>query len=366
MGILIPPSNPMIIYGVVANVSVAGLFLSGVLPGLLLAAGLATYCLGIGRVRGYRATGIRFQFTEFLTAVWQGKAALLMPVIVLGSIYAGFATPTEASVLAVVYSAGYGLVTRKIGLRMLSDSMVQAGRLTGAVLIIMGPATAFGKLLTLYEIPNEISSAISMLSSDPFVVLLLIAVFLVFVGMFMETLSTIVLLTPVFLPVLIKLGVDPVQFGILFVVLSEVGFLTPPLGVNLYVASAISGESVERVSRAIIPFVLVLLGFCTLLIFVPWLSTVGYDIFTGKIAGIDQHIEPVSADSYAFHPREHHHSFGRSFWRQEEAAEIPTIVRNDLFHDRGRYPRTRRSSSNGNRLCERFAVQSGNDSESPL
>ena len=282
LGILIPPSNPMIIYGVVANVSVAGLFLSGVLPGLLLAAGLATYCLGIGRVRGYRATGIRFQFTEFLTAVWQGKAALLMPVIVLGSIYAGFATPTEASVLAVIYSAGYGLVTRKIGLRMLSDSMVQAGRLTGAVLIIMGPATAFGKLLTLYEIPNEISSAISMLSSDPFVVLLLIAAFLVFVGMFMETLSTIVLLTPVFLPVLIKLGVDPVQFGILFVVLSEVGFLTPPLGVNLYVASAISGESVERVSRAIIPFVLVLLGFCTLLIFVPWLSTVGYDIFTGK------------------------------------------------------------------------------------
>ena len=250
----------MIIYGVVANVSVAGLFLSGVLPGLLLAAGLATYCLGIGRVRGYRATGIRFQFTEFLAAVWQGKAALLMPVIVLGSIYAGFATPTEASVLAVIYSAGYGLVTRKLGLRMLSDSMVQAGRLTGAVLIIMGPATAFGKLLTLYEIPNEISSAISMLSSDPFVVLLLIAAFLVFVGMFMETLSTIVLLTPVFLPVLIKLGVNPVQFGILFVVLSEVGFLTPPLGVNLYVASAISGESVERVSRAIIPFVLVLLG----------------------------------------------------------------------------------------------------------
>ena len=121
-----------------------------------------------------------------------------------------------------------------------------------------------------------------MLSSDPFVVLLLIAAFLVFVGMFMETLSTIVLLTPVFLPVLIKLGVNPVQFGILFVVLSEVGFLTPPLGVNLYVASAISGESVERVSRAIIPFVLVLLGFCALLIFVPWLSTVGYDIFTAK------------------------------------------------------------------------------------
>ena len=282
LGILIPPSNPMIIYGVVANVSVAGLFVAGVLPGLLLAAGLATYCLAIGRVRGYRASGIQFRIVEFLTALWQGRAALLLPFIVLGSIYAGFATPTEASMLAVVYSAGYGLVTRKFGLHTLSDSMIRTGRLTGAVLIIMGPATAFGKLLTLYEIPNQISDVISALSSDPVIVLLLIAAFLVFVGMFMETLSTIVLLTPVFLPALIKLGVDPVHFGILFVVLSEVGFLTPPLGVNLYVASAITGESVENVRKAVLPFVFVLLAFCIILIMFPWLATVGYNAFIGK------------------------------------------------------------------------------------
>ena len=282
LGILIPPSNPMIIYGVIANTSIAGLFLAGVLPGLLLAAGLATYCFLIGRARGYRASGVQFRFVEFISVVWQGRAALLMPVIVLGSIYAGFATPTEASMLAVVYSAGYGLATGKFGFRMFGDLMVQAGRLTGAVLIIMGPATAFGKLLTLYEIPNQISNAISTLASDPIAVLTLIAGFLVFVGMFMETLSTIVLLTPVFLPALITLGVDPVQFGILFVVLSEVGFLTPPLGVNLYVASAITGVSVEKVSKAVIPFVLVLLAFCALLIVFPWLSTVGYYAFTGK------------------------------------------------------------------------------------
>lgn len=282
LGILIPPSNPMIIYGVVANTSVAGMFLAGVLPGLMLAAGLTTYCLVAGRIRGYKATGIKFHLNEFLQAIWQGKAALFMPVVVLGSIYAGFATPTEASMLAVLYSGGYGLINRKFGLHRLSESMIQTGRLTGAVLIIMGPATAFGKLLTLYEIPNQISVAVTSMSSDPMIVLLLIDVFLVFVGMFMETLSAIVLLTPIFLPALIVLGIDPVQFGILFVVLSGVGFLTPPLCVNLYVASAVSGATVESVSKAVLPFVAVLLCFCVLLIILPWLSTVGYYAFTGK------------------------------------------------------------------------------------
>ncbi len=282
LGILIPPSNPMIIYAVVANVSVAGLFLSGVLPGLLLATGLATYCFAIGRIRSYRATGISFNITAFLKALWLGKYAMLMPVIVLGSIYGGFATPTEASMLAVVYSGGYGLLARKFNYQVIFESMISTGRLTGAVLIIMGPATAFGKLLTLYQIPNQISDAITSFSTNPLIVLLLIGVFLVLVGMFMETLSTIVLLTPVFLPALLLLGVDPVQFGILFVVLSEVGFLTPPLGVNLYVASALTDTSVEKVSVAVLPFVGVLLAFCVILILFPWLSTIGYQMFTGR------------------------------------------------------------------------------------
>ena len=280
LGILIPPSNPMIIYAVVANVSVAGLFLSGILPGVLLAAGLAVYCFGIGRIRNYKASGVSFKMSAFLKSVWYGKFALLMPVIVLGSIYGGFATPTEASMLAVIYSGGYGLLAGKFGSKQISSSMINTGRLTGAVLIIMGPATAFGKLLTLYQIPNQISDGIIAVASNPLIVLLIIAVFLVIVGMFMETLSTIVLLTPVFLPALMLLGVDPVHFGILFVVLSEVGFLTPPLGVNLYVASAITGVSVEKVSVAVIPFVVLLLAFCLLLILFPWLSTIGYQVFT--------------------------------------------------------------------------------------
>lgn len=276
LGILIPPSNPMIVYGVVANLSVAGLFLAGVIPGILLTFGLTAYCLFIGWRRGYRATGESFAWGPFLTAVWKGKAALMMPVLVLGTIYAGIATPTEASMLAVVYAVTWGLGTRQLTTRDLIESMISAGKLTGAVLIIMGPALAFGKLLTLYEIPSQISAAITSVSSNPIVVLGLISVFLVFVGTFMETLSTIVLLTPIFLPILKDLNIDPVQFGILFVVLSEVGFLTPPLGVNLYVASAISKQGIEPISRAVIPFVMVLLFFCCILILIPWISTTGY------------------------------------------------------------------------------------------
>jgi C4-dicarboxylate transporter DctM subunit len=276
LGILIPPSNPMIIYGVIANVSVAGLFLSGFLPGILMTFFLAGYCLYVGWQRGYRASGERFSWSEFFCAAWRGKAALFMPVLVLGTIYAGITTPTEASMFAVLYVLAIGFATRRIRLHDMVESMVATGKLTGAVLIVMGPAMAFGKLLTLYQIPNQISSAIISLSDNWVVVLLLISVFLVFVGTFMETLSNIVLLTPIFLPVLVKVGVDPVHFGILYVILSEVGLLTPPLGVNLFVASALTRLGIEQISLAVVPFVVLFLAFVVLLILIPKIATWGY------------------------------------------------------------------------------------------
>jgi C4-dicarboxylate transporter DctM subunit len=276
LGILIPPSNPMIIYGVMANVSVTGLFMAGMLPGVLLAAALAGYCVYTGYRRGYTSTGGAFQLKPLLKACWDGKAALSMPVVVLGSIYGGFATPTEASMLAVVYAAAYGFITGNSKLADLGNSMVKTATLTGAILIIMGPAMAFGKLITLYDVPMQVSEYITSLSDSPLLILILISILLIIIGTFMETISTIVLLVPVFLPALLALGVDPVHFGILFVVLSEVGFLTPPLGVNLYVASAISGQSIESVSKSVLPFLMILLLFCALLIAVPEIATIGY------------------------------------------------------------------------------------------
>jgi C4-dicarboxylate transporter DctM subunit len=276
LGILIPPSNPMIVYGVIANVSVSGLFFSGFLPGILLTLVLATYCLAVGWRRGLRGSGEPFAWRAFVPAVWDAKWALLMPLVVLGSIYMGLATPTESSMLAVVYTLAVGLASRRLRITDLIQAALASGKLTGAVLIIMGPAMAFGKLLALYQIPNQVSEGFLWLSQNPIVVLFLISAFLVFVGTFMETLSTIVLLTPIFLPVLAKLGIDPVHFGILFVVLSEVGFLTPPLGVNLFVASALSGLKLETISRAVLPLLVVLLLFIAVLIVVPEISTWGY------------------------------------------------------------------------------------------
>ena len=277
LGILIPPSNPMIVYAVMTkDVSVTGLFAAGVVPGLLLTVILAGTCYLIGKRNGYRATGESFDLRKLLRATWEAKFALAMPLVVLGSIYSGAATPTESSMLAAIYAMAAGFLLRRLSFAGIAHAMIATGKLTGAVLIIMGPAMAFGKLLTLYQIPDQIAAAFLSISQNPILILMMISLLLVVVGMFMETLSQIVLLTPIFLPVVVKLGVDPVHFGILFVVLCEVGFLTPPLGVNLFVASALSKVSIEDVSKASLKFVIVLLLFTLLLIFVPWLSTVGY------------------------------------------------------------------------------------------
>ena len=264
-------------YGVVANISVAGLFMAGILPGLILGAVLSLQCFVIGKMRGYHATGDKFSFRKVLHKINIGKFALFMPVIVLGTIYGGIATPTEASMLAVIYALLVGgIAYRELSFKDIYGSIIQAGLLTGAILIIMGPAMAFGKLLTMYEIPTQIAGVILKISDNPKAILCLICVFLLIVETFMETLSAIVLLTPIFLPILAKIGVDPVHFGILFVIISEVGFLTPPLGVNLYVSSAISKISIEEISKGVIPFIIAILLVVILLIFVPEISTWGY------------------------------------------------------------------------------------------
>jgi C4-dicarboxylate transporter DctM subunit len=283
LGILIPPSNPMIMYGVVANLSVAGLFMAGFLPGLILGLVLSIQCLVIGKIRGYRASGKKFSISRVFHSIYVGAPALFMPVIVLGSIYGGFATPTEASMLAVVYALILGaFVYRRLSIRDIYDSMVDAGLLTGAVLIIMGPAMAFGKLLTMYEVPAKIAGYILNISTNKYAVMTMICLFLIFVETFMETLSTIVLLTPIFLPILDKIGVDPVHFGILFVILSEVGFLTPPLGVNLYVASALSDLSIEEISKGVIPFLVVMCLVIAVFVAFPGICTWGYYLISSR------------------------------------------------------------------------------------
>jgi len=274
LGILIPPSNPMIIYGVVANVSIAGLFMAGMVPGLIVGGMLALITYLISRYQGFRGEEKRFSLRRLYRAVVRGVWALLSPVIVLGGIYSGAFTPVEASIVAVMYALLVAcFIYRSLSLKAIYAALVESSVLSGTVLIIMGPALAFGRILTLYRIPQELGEIFASLSTNWFVVLMVINLFLIFVGTFMETLAAIVILTPIFLPIVKQLGVDPIHFGILIVVTSEIGFLTPPLGVNLFVACGLTGLTLEIVSKAVVPFILTLFACTVILTIFPQIST---------------------------------------------------------------------------------------------
>ncbi|MEW9671717.1 TRAP transporter large permease [Ammoniphilus sp. 3BR4] len=280
LGIIIPPSIPMIIYGIVAGVSIGDMFLAGFVPGFLLALLMMIYIYWTAKKRGYKGTGQKFDLGRFFRAVWDAKWALFAPVLILGGIYSGIFTPTESAVIAVVYGFVIGLfVYRELSWKQIPKTLISSAMITGTVMVIMGTATAFGKLVTMYQIPNMLAEGIMGISNNKYVILVLVSILVLFVGTFMETLSIVIILAPLFLPVLIRLGVDPIHFGILLVVGAEIGMMTPPLGVNLFVASGISGLSMERVAKAIFPFVLALVFGLFILLFIPWLSLVIPNLF---------------------------------------------------------------------------------------
>ncbi|MCG8400282.1 MAG: TRAP transporter large permease [Firmicutes bacterium] len=266
LGILIPPSNPMIVYGVVGNVSIATLFMAGFVPGALVGTTLFLTAYLIARKQGFKGSDERYTVGQFFRIMFKNIWALMAPVVILGGIYAGIFTPVEASVVAIAYALFVGaVINRKLTIAGLWDSFKLTNATTATVLIVVGVSMLFGRFITMYQVPQRLAEAVLAISSDPFVVLLLIAVFLFFLGMFMETLATIVIITPVVLPLITQLGIDPVHFGILLVMTNEVALLSPPLGVNLFVAMGLSGLSLERMAKAAIPYVAALI-ICILLV----------------------------------------------------------------------------------------------------
>jgi tripartite ATP-independent transporter DctM subunit len=208
-----------------------------------------------------------------MAAVRRGKWALLAPVIILGGIYAGVFTPVEAAAVAVFYAFFVGMfVYRSLTWPGFLESLRVTAMMSGTVIVIVGIALSFGRLLTIYQIPQMVAEGLSAVSSDPIIVLFLIAMFLIVIGTFMETLAQIIILTPVFLPLVKSLGVDPIHFGVIFVVCCEIGFLTPPLGANLYVAMKQADVSLEEVSKAVLPFLAALIVGLVPIILFPSLS----------------------------------------------------------------------------------------------
>lgn len=274
IGVVIPPSIPMIIYGITAEVSITGLFVAGVVPGILLALALTTTSRIISKRRGYAVANPDGRSVKAIrAAAWDARWAILAPVIILGGIYTGIFTVTEASVVSVLYALFVGVfVYRTLTLPNFFDSMTYAVRLTGVVLFVLVSGRLLGRVLTIFQVPQNFSNLMINTFDNPVVLILLIIALLIFVGMWMETLTQLIILTPLLLPVAVNAGIDPIQFGIMFVIACEIGYSTPPLGVNLFVASEISNATVEEVSKAAIPLILAEIGVLLLVTFVPQLS----------------------------------------------------------------------------------------------
>ena len=268
LGSLIPPSNLLIIYGLVSETSIPRLFLAGLIPGVVVTLLLMVTTYIIARRRGYGGGGDPFTWRPFLKAAWDGKWSIGAPVIILGGIYGGAFTPTEAAGVAVFYALFVGLfVYKELTIKKVIEALRFTALLTG-ILILLTPTLAFGQLTAFYDVPTAVQQGITSITENKILVLLLIGIFYIFIGTFMESLAQIVLFTAVFLPLVSSLGVDPVMFGIFTVITCEIGFLTPPLGANLTVASRISGISIERISVAVLPFILAyIIGLLILIIF---------------------------------------------------------------------------------------------------
>lgn len=273
LGVVIPPSIPMVIYGVSGNQSISKLFIAGFIPGLLIAAGLATVNYFLCRKKGYVGSQESWSVGKITKAVKEGIWSIMAPVVILGGIYTGFFTPTEAAVVAIFYTLFVGIfIHKELKLGGGSKSLEACTWLTGRVLLIMFTARAFGRLLVQYRIPEIVAGGMLAMTSNLYIIWVLVIVFLIFVGMFMETLATIMILTPVLLPVMMKLGVDPIHFGIVFVCCCEIGFETPPLGENLFIASGIGDTSIEDISLKAIPFSIVEISSVFLIAFIPAIS----------------------------------------------------------------------------------------------
>ncbi|RSL33960.1 TRAP transporter large permease [Salibacterium salarium] len=273
LGVIIPPSIPLVIYGVTGSTSIGDLFIGGIIPGVIVAMGLILYAYFHSKKMGYRGQNEKATLAGVGKAVWAAKWALLIPVIILGGIYGGIFTPTEAAVVAVVYGLLAGMVFYKeLKIQDLPKVFGDAALTTATVLIIVGTATAFGRLLTMEQIPNQIANSMMSVSENPIIIMMLITALLLIVGCFMDTLAAIIILTPILLPIAVQIGYDPIHFGIIMIVNLAIGFITPPLGVNLFVGSGISGLSIEDLSKAILPFFVAMLFSLFIIIFIPQLS----------------------------------------------------------------------------------------------
>ena len=283
IGVIIPPSIPMVTYGVVCGVSIGSLFLGGFGAGIIVGLSLMVVVYVISKKRGYRGVEEKFSIREVLKATLDAFWALLMPIIILGGIYGGIFTPTEAAAVAVAYGLIIGFfVYKELKLKDMPRVFINTAVSTAVVMFIVATATVFGWLLTRERIPDAIANAIISVSQNKYMVLLIINALLLIVGCFMETNAAILILAPIFLPMIIKLGVDPILFGVIMVVNLAVGMFTPPVGVNLYVTCGICDITLEKLSVALVPFIVAMIVALLVISYVPGISMFLPNLLMGR------------------------------------------------------------------------------------
>jgi len=274
IGVIIPPSIPFVIYGVIAGVSVGEMFVAGIIPGILIGIGLMVVAYFSSKKNGYgEQVKVKPTFRRvikyFKKAIW----ALIVPFIVLGGIYGGIFTPTEAAVVAVVYALIIGkFIYKELTIQKIIKSFKDTALINGAAVFPLALSMSFARYITMEQIPVKLAQSLLNISSSKNILVLIIIIFFLIIGCFIDNLSSMIVLTPILLPVMIKFGIDPIHFGVFMCYALAIGFVTPPYGANLFVASGVSGLSVEEISRYIVPFITVLI-FCLLLItYIPGIS----------------------------------------------------------------------------------------------
>ena len=273
VGIVIPPSITMVVYGSIANTSIADLFLGGFAPGILMGLSMCLVSWIIAKKQGYKGEG-QFSIMRALRSFRECFWALMMPVIILGGIYGGIFTPTEAAAVAAVYGALVGFfVYRELALKDIPKTLLSAAYNTTMIMFVVGAANVFGWILTNAQVPHALAQNFTHLTNSPIVFLMLVNVLLLFIGTLINASAAVVILTPILLPVALTMGIDPMFFGVLMVVNLAIGCITPPVGLDLFIVSSITGISIDKVTAKVMPYLLILLVDLVILTYIPSIIT---------------------------------------------------------------------------------------------
>jgi len=271
VGPIIPPSIPLIIYGVIAQLSISKLFVTGYIPGILMCVFFMAYNYLHAKKNNYPSEP-KPTVKEFFLALKGATLTLLLPVIIMGGILSGVFTATEAGVVAVVYALIISMVVyREIKIKDLPEILIKASKSSAMILIVMAVASYLSWILTMLRLPQTISAAILATTDSPLMFLLIINFIMIIAGMFLDAVSALTIMTPVILPTALALGIDPVLFGVMLTVNLSIGVLTPPVGLNLYVTSSISKVSLLEIAKATVPFMFLIILVLLLMMFFPQL-----------------------------------------------------------------------------------------------